>query len=60
MHTSQGCIQDLGLGGQIELPKILGGATQYRSVLVYRDCVCGGGGGGFIGSNTMGGGSIIQ
>ena len=47
---TQGCIQDSGLGGggQIELPKILGGATQYGSVLVYRDCVCVWGGGGLL------------
>ena len=43
-------------GGQIEPPKILGGATQYRCVKVYRDWGGGGGGGGgIIGNNAMGG-----
>ena len=60
MDTNQSCIQDSGLGGHIELPKILGGQHNigvyrctetggfYRYQCYVCVCRCGGGGRGVL------------
>ena len=58
----QGCIQDSELGGgggQIELPKILGGGNAIWEVQYRSTETGGGGGGGIIGGNAMYGEGVL-